>query len=442
MAFNIPFFQRRSDSKQEEVLENSSALIEKIANTELNLDIQPRRTSSSPSDVIAAIDDNQKLKSSNTSSSKKAQELTTKEVEDKKRAIRRFRFTRRREEEKVEEVEETPANRRDVFFSALQGANPINRRNQAVEDRILNEEEQIDEALRKKLSKVKVIAFVGTAGTGKSTRANRVAKERGIDYFIDDALLIEDGYILAGSTAKKAKTRIESVRLAMFFDEATANNMRRAIADLDTDKLMILGTSDGMVYKICENLWLNPPAEFIRISDVSSPEEQESAKFTRKTQGSHAIPVTSMEIKHEFSGAYYDPIRVLRRRFAYDVEEVIAGSQRTIVRPTFSSKGSNVITDEAMTSLIELLLTEVEALADITDLEVRTSTYGALLNLEISVYYGYNAQDVMNEIQEILIEQVEFYTSINILGVNVICRRVQHRRDEEWRKENRYIQYR
>ncbi len=38
--------------------------------------------------------------------------------------------------------------------------------------------------------KMKVYAFVGPSGTGKSYRAQMVANQKGIEYIIDDGLLI------------------------------------------------------------------------------------------------------------------------------------------------------------------------------------------------------------------------------------------------------------
>ena len=52
-------------------------------------------------------------------------------------------------------------------------------------------------------SKIKVYAFVGPSGTGKSYRAQMVASEKSINYIIDDGLLIKDNEVLAGESAKK-----------------------------------------------------------------------------------------------------------------------------------------------------------------------------------------------------------------------------------------------
>ena len=48
------------------------------------------------------------------------------------------------------------------------------------------------------LSKIRVCAFVGPSGTGKSYRAQMVAGANNINYIIDDGLLIKDNEVIAG----------------------------------------------------------------------------------------------------------------------------------------------------------------------------------------------------------------------------------------------------
>ena len=64
------------------------------------------------------------------------------------------------------------------------------------------------------LEKIKVYAFVGPSGTGKSYRAQMVAAENDIHFIIDDGLLIKDNEVIAGNSAKKAATKIETVKKA------------------------------------------------------------------------------------------------------------------------------------------------------------------------------------------------------------------------------------
>ena len=66
---------------------------------------------------------------------------------------------------------------------------------------------------------IKVYAFVGPSGTGKSYRAQMVAGENDVHFIIDDGLLINDNRVIAGESAKKASTKIETVKKALFLHE-------------------------------------------------------------------------------------------------------------------------------------------------------------------------------------------------------------------------------
>lgn len=59
---------------------------------------------------------------------------------------------------------------------------------------------------------MKVFAFVGPSGSGKSYRATWVANEAGMECIIDDGLLIRGNELLSGYSAKKEPTKIGSIR--------------------------------------------------------------------------------------------------------------------------------------------------------------------------------------------------------------------------------------
>ncbi|MCR4688633.1 MAG: Asp23/Gls24 family envelope stress response protein [Saccharofermentans sp.] len=286
-----------------------------------------------------------------------------------------------------------------------------------------------ESATRESLSKIAVIAFVGPSGTGKSTRAIKVARENDIYYIIDDGLLINGSRIIAGTSAKKAPTKMESVRQAIFVDQTRSNVMRRALIECNPKALMILGTSDQMLSKICTNLWLNQPAMLIRIEDVSTEEERRIARNTRMTEGMHTIPVPSMEIKHEFSGYFSDPFSKLRQRFDRErgVDPVLADSDRTVVRPTFSSLGSYSISDDAILDLIKIVLKEIPGFAEVTAFKTEKQTYGVTISLDLALYYGFDAQQILRSAQQRVGSAVEEYTSITTNGVNVRAGRLIHR---------------
>ncbi len=76
-----------------------------------------------------------------------------------------------------------------------------------------------------------------------------VANENGISYIIDDGLLIKENNVIAGTSAKKAPTKIETVKRAIFVNEQEKQEMKKAIKKYKPEAILILGTSDGMVEK-------------------------------------------------------------------------------------------------------------------------------------------------------------------------------------------------
>lgn len=324
--------------------------------------------------------------------------------------------------------------RRGILIPELRSS--IKRFEKAGEARIHrnNEQQNVERILssesltREALSKIGIVSFVGPSGTGKSTRAIRVARANEILFIIDDGLLINGSRIVAGTSAKKAPTKMESVRQALFSDSTRSSVMRRALVENMPATLMILGTSDSMLQKICTNLWLNQPSMLITIEDVSSEEEIREARNTRMTEGMHTIPVPSMEIKHEFSGYFSDPFNRLRQRLDKErgVGPIVPDTERTVVRPTFSSLGSYSISDEAMLDLVKIVLKRIKGFAEVVNLKSEKRTYGVVLSLDVSLYYGYDAQAVLAEAQQRVGKYIEEYTSITILSVNVRACRLLH----------------
>ena len=115
-------------------------------------------------------------------------------------------------------------------------------------------------------------------GTGKSYRAQLVASEKGINYIIDDGLLIKDNTVIAGMSAKKAPTKVETVRKALFTRPEEQNEVKKVLKKYKPESILVLGTSDDMVNKIIENLDLPDFTERIYITDVATDEEIRSGK--------------------------------------------------------------------------------------------------------------------------------------------------------------------
>ena len=90
---------------------------------------------------------------------------------------------------------------------------------------------------------MRAFALIGKTGTGKSFHALDISQENKIDAIIDDGLLIFESKILAGRSAKHEKTRVASVKRAIFDDLDHALSVRNALRDNPIDSVLIIGTS-------------------------------------------------------------------------------------------------------------------------------------------------------------------------------------------------------
>ena len=268
---------------------------------------------------------------------------------------------------------------------------------------------------------MKTVGFVGPSGTGKSYRAMWVARQNDIRLVIDDGLLLSEHHIIAGVSAKKEKTKLGSVRRALFTDPKHAADVRKAIANSNRDKILILGTSDGMVKKIAEVLELPEPEEIIRIEDIATPEEIEKALRVRKEQGKHVIPAPTFAVKKDFSGYFTDSVKIFLRgkhRPQYEAE-------KTVVRPTFSYLGEFTIATRVLVDIATNEASRVQGVARVFKTNVNNGGDGATFNMEISVIHHVRIPDVVKLIQEHISETVETLTGINVLKVNVTVKAIE-----------------
>ena len=266
------------------------------------------------------------------------------------------------------------------------------------------------------LNKIKVYAFVGPSGTGKSYRAQMVASEKNVNYIIDDGLLIKDNEVIAGESAKKAPTKIETVKHALFYTDEEKQEIIKAFK-----KYKPLGTSDGMVQKIAANLGLPEICDTTYISDVATQEEMETARRIRVTEGKHVIPVPTFEIKKDFSGYLLDPLQIFKTK-GRGKEPYI--SEKSIIRPTFSYMGNFTISDTVFRQIIEYLASKTIEIHKVQKIRVDNFGEGVKLYMEVTVVYGFNVVDGINEFKARAKKEIEKLTAMNVEEFEVVAKNV------------------
>lgn len=267
---------------------------------------------------------------------------------------------------------------------------------------------------------MKVYALVGSSGTGKSYKAMRVLKEHDIDMIIDDGLLILGTKVVAGSSAKKERTKIGAIKRALFSEEDHIKDAQKAIAQYRPTSILILGTSQGMVKKIQEKLELPPIGKFIFIEEISQKWEMEKARDIRKREGKHVIPVPAFEVKKHFSGYFLDPLKIFRKNSGNKREEV---EEKTVVRPTFSYLGNYTIADTVISSVVQYIALENEAIKKIGRIYIHSQSNGMIIQADITLHYGVIIPEVVEELQRKITKELDYMTGQNILEVNIYVRK-------------------
>lgn len=268
--------------------------------------------------------------------------------------------------------------------------------------------------------KIKVYAFVGPSGTGKSYRAQWVAKENNIHYIIDDGLLINENDVLAGTSAKKAPTKIETVRHALFIEENEQAEMKKALKKYKPDSILILGTSDNMIGKIIESLGLPQLEKTIYITDVATEEEMETARNIRVTQGKHVIPVPTFEIKKDFSGYILDPLQIFKSRGGNPYI-----SEKSIIRPTFSYLGNFTISDSVFRQIAERVAKKMPEIYDVSRTRVESYEEGISIYMEVILNYGDNIIDILQSFRIRVKKEIEKQTAMNVLKVDLVAKGIK-----------------
>ena len=263
-------------------------------------------------------------------------------------------------------------------------------------------------------TKMKVYAFVGPSGTGKSYRAND------IHYIIDDGLLINENEVLAGTSAKKAPTKIETVKHALFIEEKEQSEMRKALKKYKPDSLLILGTSDKMIAKIRESLDLPELTKTIYINEVATEEEMEKARNIRVTQGKHVIPVPTFEIKKDFSGYILDPLQIFRSKGKGENPYL---SEKSIIRPTFSYLGNFTISDSVFRQIAERVAKKTPEIHEVT--KTRVENYGdggVYIYMEVVLNYGNNIIETLQNFKVKTKKEIEKQTAMNVMKVDLVAK--------------------
>lgn len=262
---------------------------------------------------------------------------------------------------------------------------------------------------------MELFALVGSSGTGKSYKAMNLIREYNIDYLIDDGILISQQKKIAGSSAKREKTKVGAVKRAIFFYDEYKEIMIETIKKENPKKLLIIGTSDKMVVQIAKNLDIEPIDKYIYIDDISTKKEIETALFHRAQYGKHVIPLPTLEIKDDFSGYFLSKLNIFSRVFGK--KDIVV--EKSVVRPTFSFMGKYIISTRTLIEIIKQSIKVTNGVHKHTKIRVIKQECGLKLEIDIVVIYGYNVTRVGQKSIGNIKKYLELMTQMNVVSIKL-----------------------
>ncbi len=276
--------------------------------------------------------------------------------------------------------------------------------------------------------KVQVYALVGESGTGKSFRSKLLAEEYGIHAIIDDGLLIQDDKIVAGRSAKREKTYMGAVRVALFDDKDHRDSVAKVLRKTHIKKILLLGTSEKMVSKIAMRLQLPQPQKIIHIEEIATKEEIEKAVKSRQVEGKHVIPVPTIEVKKNYPQILSSSMRDFfsQKKWFHKKLKNPNGKmiEKSIVQPEFSKKGRIEISEAALTQMVMHCVSECDPDVKIKKISIKTDSRGYRLIVTIDVPFGTQLTGKVHKLQQYIIDKIESFTGILIEEVSIIIDKI------------------
>ena len=255
-----------------------------------------------------------------------------------------------------------------------------------------------------------IYALVGGNGTGKSFRARLVAQKYGIDLIIDDGLVIRGDKILAGHSAKREKTFLAAVKTAVFDDKQHRDEAAKVLHQLSRKKVLI-----------ATRLQIPPPQKIIRIEDIATREEIETAIRSRRVEGKHVIPVPSVEVKRNYPQIFYDKIRLLFRNANIGhLKEEETLFEKSVVRPEFSKVYPAQVSDDALKEMVIQYAAQYDSAVNIKKITVQTEDNGYRVIMMVDMPAGPDLAGRILALKDFIIKNIERYSGIFIEDLNIV----------------------
>ena len=263
-----------------------------------------------------------------------------------------------------------------------------------------------------------IYGLSGKSGTGKSYNAIELCARMGVKAIIDDGLFIDEGIIVAGTSAKKQKTKVGAIKTAILESEEQARQVREAVQRSQPKSILVLGTSDRMVDIITDRLGLPRASEYIHIEDITTKAQRSKAREIRDRSGMHVIPAPTLQVRKQFSGYFLNP----RRSFGQEKTDT-GSAEKTVMRPKYSYLGKFEISEKVINDIVSYIVAVTPGASQvIMSGSSPDSDNNLYIRVIVTVEWGSRIRTTACELQKRIAEEVSRMTNLNINGVAVEVR--------------------
>ncbi len=268
---------------------------------------------------------------------------------------------------------------------------------------------------------MKVYALVGKSGTGKSYQAMNLCRAMEIESIIDDGLFIYNGNILAGTSAKRQDTKIGAIKTALFTLDSHRETVAMKIKQINPQKVLVIGTSDRMVFKIVERLGLTEIEKIIYIEEITTDGQREIARKQRQQLGKHVIPAPALQLKKEFSGYFMYPLKIFKG-FGTAKPNI---SEKSVVRPTYSYLGGFEIAPKVISDIALYVSNNNEYVYFTHKIHLNETKTGISIKAVVTMKYGNNIVEGAKSLQRDISSRLEQMTSLNVEATHIEIRNLR-----------------
>jgi uncharacterized alkaline shock family protein YloU/adenylate kinase family enzyme len=282
---------------------------------------------------------------------------------------------------------------------------------------------------------MKTYALIGPSGSGKSHQSVMLAYREEIECIIDDGLLIRGNQALAGRSAKRERNMMSATKRAIFYDPEHAAQVREKIKETNPQKILILGISEQMLKKITAHLEIPYPEKIFRIEEISNPQEIAKALETRTKHNCHVIPLPAYVIEKDFPGYFLASIKAFLKSRSAPSHTL----EHSVVRPLYSSLGNYYLSENAVEQMAIYAAEQVEGIVRGKKTKITSTHDGMLINMDVTVKYGVNLPELLQNVQIKVKNELERLTGFEISALNITAKSIVLEK-EELKTKGKYIE--